>query len=363
MSQRSHKNAAKENKPELSAGVKPVVEGQTADVVSHSAADALQRFTTAPDGAPNPADVLALQRTVGNQAVQRSLTADSSLRGGFQPAAAPIRQATGVVQRATGVVQREGTGIAKGKTVKQYAEGTRDMQSEWEKMSAAERANKLGELANAALATVKVPAVNILMADLGSSSGSFSNVTWTLKVNQSIVSKDTVTEAELAEVSNTFYHEARHAEQYYRVARYVAGLGMSANYIATRLGIPARIAKEAVSNPLKAPGILDEMLGNAKELAQEFEEAKRWTDSLGPVGTKRYKKVMAELKEAEKALEDALAAFKASQTDENKEKVKKARDVYNKKYLEYRNFVEEKDAWKVGGEAEKAFKNAGGGGD
>ena len=54
-----------------------------------------------------------------------------------------------------------------------------------------------------------------------------------------------------------------------------------------------------------------------------------------------------------------LAQQKGRSTEENKEKAKKARDAFNKKYRAYRSFVDEKDAFKVGAGAEEAFKSAG----
>jgi hypothetical protein len=351
MNQKSQDGAAKQNvpKPELAPSVQNLeAEGQLA-----RAAAALRRVTSAPAEPLSPADIIALQRTVGNQVVQRTLAVGSPGRDG-------VHRGRGLITpRVSAAVQRAGTGIAKGDTVDDFAEGARGVQSEWEKLSASERANKLGALANAALATIKVPPVTILMADLGKGSGAFNSATWTLKINTTIISKDSITEAELADLSNTFYHEARHAEQYFRVARWVAGLGKPASYIAPRLGIPGRIAIAAVDKPLKPAGLLDELLGDGKERAQEIAEAKEWAASLGPIGQKRYSKVVKELDAADKALEEALAAYRASPTEENKEKAKKARDVFKKKYRAYRSFADEKDAFKVGAGAEEAFKSAG----
>ncbi len=196
------------------------------------------------------------------------------------------------------------------------------------------------------------------MADLGKGSGAFNSATWTLKINTTIISKDSVTEAELADLSNTFYHEARHAEQYFRVARWMAGVGRSASSIARHLGIPGRIATAAKDKPLEPIGLLDELLGDDTERAQEIAEARRWAVSLGPRGRQRYSKVVKELDAAEKAFDAALAAYRASSTEENKEKAKEARDTYKRKYRAYRRFVEEKDAFKVGAGAEEAFKGA-----
>ncbi len=348
MNQKSQDGAAKQDvpKPELT----PPVEDLAAERLLAQSAAALRRTSSAPAEPLNPGEILALQRTVGNQVVQRTLAPgrDGRQRG---PALVTAREGA--------VVQRAGTGIAKGETVKAYADGARQVQSEWEKLSTSERANRLGALANAALATVSVPPVTIVTADLGSTNGDFSSSTWTMRINTTIISKDSATESELARLSNTFYHEARHAEQVFRVARWMAGVGRSASAIAQHLGIPGRIANAAKAEPLEPIGILDALLGDDSERAAEIAEARQWAVSLGPAGRRRYSKVVDEMEAAEKAFNEALDAYKASQTEENREKAKKARDTYKEKYRAYRRFVEERDAFKTGGEAEQAFQWAG----
>lgn len=349
MNQKSQDGAAKQDvpKPELTP---PVQDLTTEGPLAQSAA-ALRRVSSAPAEPLSPGEVIALQRTVGNQVVQRTLAPG---RDGVQRGTAPV------TARADAAVQRTDTGIAKGETVKEFAEGARGVQSEWEKLSASERANKLGALANQALATVKVPPVTITIGELpAGAGGSFSCDTWTLTISQTIISKDSATESELAKVSGTFYHEARHAEQYFRVARWMAGVGRSVRAIAAHLVIPARIAQAAKDDPLEPIGILDSLLGDDNERAAEIAEARRWAVSLSPAGRQRYSKVISEMEAAEKAFNEALDAYQASQTEENREKAQKARDKYKEKYRAYRRFVEEKDAFKVGGEAKQAFTGAG----
>lgn len=351
MNQKSQDGAAKQDvpKPELTPSVQDLAaEGQLA-----RSAAALRRVSSDPAEPLSPGEITALQRMVGNQAVQRTLAMGSSGRDAVR------RGPALVTARAGAAVQRIDTGIAKGETVKEFAEGARGVQSEWENLSASDRANKLGALANAALATVKVPPVTIIMADLGSTSGAFSSAAWTMKISTTIISKDSVTEAELAELSNTFYHEARHAEQVFRVARWMAGVGRSASAIALHLAIPGRIANAAKDEPLEPIGILDQLLGDDNERAAEIAEARRWATALGPAGRQRYSKVVKEMEDAEKAFNEALDAYRASQTDENRKKAKEARDTYKRKYKAYRRLVEEKDAFQVGGEAEQAFQGAG----
>jgi hypothetical protein len=351
MSQKSQDSAAKQNapKPELI----PAVEGLTAESQVARAAAALQRLASAPDDPLDPGDVLALQRTVGNQVARRTLGVGESGR------VAPSPRVTLAANRARATVQREGTGITKGETVKEFAEGARGMESEWANLSAEQRANKLGALANAALATIKVPPVAIIMKELGSSNGAFDSAAWTLEINTTIISKDSVTEGELASVSKTFFHEARHAEQYFRVARLQAGVGWSEAKIAKHLRIPGRIAKAAMEAPIKPPDLL-ELFGDETERVKEWKEAREWAYSLGPLGRERYGRIIRELEAAEKAMEAAVAAYQASPTDENKDKAKDARKTYKRKYRAYRRLAEEKDAFKAGSEAREAFESAGG---
>lgn len=200
--------------------------------------------------------------------------------------------------------------------------------------------------------------MTIITADLGSTSGSFSSAAWTMKISTSIISKDSVTEAELGALSNTFYHEARHAEQVFRVARWMAGVGRSAKSIAVHLAIPGRIAKAAKDEPLDPLGVLDQLLGDDSKRAAEIAEARRWASSLGPAGRQRYSRVVAEMEAAEKAFNEALDAYQASQTEENRDKAKEARDEYRRKYQAYRRLAEERDAFQVGGGAEQAFQGA-----
>jgi len=93
----------------------------------------------------------------------------------------------------------------------------------------------------------------------GGDSGSFSRVTWNIKINTSKFSTNTTTDTvgeltadEAAEVADTIYHEARHSQQYYTAAQIMAGEGSDAAAIAVGVGIPQNIADLAFANPIKA---------------------------------------------------------------------------------------------------------------
>lgn len=99
--------------------------------------------------------------------------------------------------------------------------------------------------------------------DPGIESGSFFRVTWSIKINpaqfssRSGISKvGELTVDEAAEVADTLYHEARHSEQYFRIARMLAGQSKETSVpkiaaeIVDKLSIPATVATAAAGVPL-----------------------------------------------------------------------------------------------------------------
>lgn len=54
------------------------------------------------------------------------------------------------------------------------------------------------------------------------------------------------------ELGDTLYHETRHAEQWFLMARRDADAGLTAPQIQSQLGVPPRVAQAAVANPIPA---------------------------------------------------------------------------------------------------------------
>jgi hypothetical protein len=137
-------------------------------------------------------------------------------------------------------------------------------------------------------------------------SGVFSRsaATFAIKVNAAGFSKRTglssaisdLTQAEVGEVVDTLYHEARHAEQILRIAQMQAGQGKLASQIATALSIPPAAAAEAVKTPLDA---------TKPENATLISEAEAWGAFMGGK-YETYKKEVANLRDEIAALQTAL---------------------------------------------------------
>lgn len=167
---------------------------------------------------------------------------------------------------------------------------------------------------------------NIRLANLGGSSGQFDFTTWTLDIDTTILNKDAVSDDEANDLVDTIYHEARHSEQWFRMACLRAGEGRTESQIATELFIPANIAKEAANHPLKP----------LSKFSQFFL-------------TKEQNKLH------DKKIREAKEWYKSVYGDDAQHRNDVLNDIDNR-YQEYRDLSEEVDAWDVGGKAGEAFK-------
>ena len=112
----------------------------------------------------------------------------------------------------------------------------------------------------------------------GSDSGSFSRVTWSMDINTSkfssragVAKVSDLTLDEAAEIADTVWHEIRHSEQYFRIARVRAAESKKtgadiAKEIEKDMSIPPAVAQAAAAKPMKA----------AKDNAYLRGEAKDW---------------------------------------------------------------------------------------
>jgi len=100
-------------------------------------------------------------------------------------------------------------------------------------------------------------------------------------------------------LAQTVYHEGRHAEQWFRMARLKAGSKWKAKVIADWLSIPVPIAKEAVRHPLKGDG-------------PEAREAEAWIASISGGAGEKNAKAEQGADEPQRKLLAAKAALEAS---------------------------------------------------
>src|SRR5947209_10406046 len=213
-------------------------------------------------------EVLYLQQTAGNAAV------------------------TALISQTA--VQRRVTGLAQGGQVKAYVAGVKQAKGTWATLKTpAARAQMLGKIANDRLQAAGVFSVAIRIDPTLSpqTSGQFDFTTWSIALNGGLVNQAALTDAQLKSVAGTIYHEARHAEQWFRIARWLAGQGKKAADIVTEMQIAPAAAKAAVASPLAEHGWFFRLSHSAEELEdnqKKLDEAKAWFDNIyGTGGTSR----------------------------------------------------------------------------
>lgn len=128
------------------------------------------------------------------------------------------------------------------------------------------------------------------------------------------------------------YHEARHAEQSWRIARMLAGQGRTEAQIVAETGIQAGIVAQAVKQPIAA--------GTVEAL-----QAQGWHER--EIGKESSEQSKARMSTATSALVTAIVAWKKSPTPQSEARMNAAYAEYQRAYLAYRNQPEEYDGFFV----------------
>jgi hypothetical protein len=252
--------------------------------------------------------------------------------------------ATGVLLRA--VLSRKETGISEGAAAARYVAIAKTLHAEWDALATPEaRVKKLTDAALTELKTVGVPAYAVAFkSTLGAAAGQFDFPTWTMDVGKTPFEGANPGLATVAELSNYVIHESRHCEQWFRMARRTAGKGKTTAEVATSMGIPQRIADEAVKAPLTAAGA-------------ELTEAEGWWESVYGGKSADRRKVLDEVLKAGADYNAAEAkrvavAGKPTSTKPEIEQATKDRDAafvkFTAAHAKYTALPEEADAWKIG---------------
>ena len=200
-------------------------------------------------------------------------------------------------------------GLAVQSEIETYVEGAQTViHDQWAGLGTKEaRADAILAKVNERLTAAGVPAVGKVIQDLDGDLGRFSFSLWSIRFDEAMLDSDSV--ADEADFADTVYHEARHAEQWFRMAQMRAGQGRTAAQIASEMGIPAAQAAAAFAAPL-AEGSMDALIADG------------WYQSV--YGTGR--------EERRHALSDEGT------------------------FAEYQNLPEESDAWRVGGATTSAYQ-------
>jgi hypothetical protein len=283
-----------------------------------------------------PAIISQLQKAVGTEETGKISEPDVQGVARWQAAHPPLKP-DGMAGPRTLPAMFE-SGLAEEKGQVSYAKDAATfMQTEWQKLKSAQaRADALQEIINRQLADKGIPGVKVTIGDTGGAVGEADYTTWHITVNTEVYSTDAPDAEDARKVVSNMYHEARHIEQYFRIAQMFAGRKHTKQQIQTTdmPGLADKAADVALGSELK-PGTMEALI------ADEWHEAKFHSPGASP----------AVLEKIRKAREDFVAAKKKHAADPSPAN---AADVQVKRalYIEARNEYGEaepldKDAYRV----------------
>ena len=162
----------------------------------------------------------------------------------------------------------------------------------------------VSDLINKRLAALKIPPVGVEVLDDLGTRGAFDPATGSSKLDRLQFQPGKF--HDLRDTTATIYHEARHAEQDFRVGQLLARQGKNAAQITAITGLNADVAQKAVD----AKGDIT---------AMQALIAQGWFDSLhGAAGIARRRRNGEELRASFRAREAACDAFKKDPTPKNR---------------------------------------------
>ena len=205
----------------------------------------------------------------------------------------------------------------------------------WHELTPQQRAAELVRLVNIRLRAAGVPEVTPNATNTGVAAGEFDFPTWQMNVGLPALSMAQPTRDQAADIADTIYHEARHAEQWFRMAQLRAGQGRTAAQIARELGIERRIADAAVAAPLAA--------GSMQALI-----AQGWYDSVYGSGSAHRERTLTTVTGAAEARDRAQQRFDANPSAQNQAALDRALRRFQRAHDAYRDLPEENDAWATG---------------
>jgi uncharacterized Zn-binding protein involved in type VI secretion len=249
-----------------------------------------------------------------------------------------------------------GKGMATPKNEQEFAKGMKQVQADWPKLTPDERKEALTKLANQQLSKGGAPPVELVRDNdlIGTTTMGFMDPsTGNITINPDLMNSASMSNSQASDLGDTIYHETRHSEQLYLVARSLAGEGETASEINQKFGIPNSFSSTGAKHPMKHDDPL-------KPCAQKI------FDSLYGKNSAHRENVLTQEPLAEKALDAARSKAKAISSDPTSTMAdkaaaevdeQKALSIYKTYYNQYKNLPEEADAWQTGEAVGKLLRN------
>jgi hypothetical protein len=193
------------------------------------------------------------------------------------------------------------------------------------------RAHRLGDAVNDLLRAGDKPPVDLSFdpppdsGPLEALGGHLDSGTWTLHVDGTVYHSPTPpSEEALITATATIAHEARHAHQWFSMARYVAGGPdkPTVGEIASAVQVPTLVARRANQHPLRKG-------------EQGHAQAKRWYEEVYGSGRERRAEVLNSLMSAQVAVKVAQAELDRATTDAERQAAQVELDKANREYARW----------------------------
>ncbi|MBL6445964.1 DUF4157 domain-containing protein [Fulvivirga sp. 29W222] len=159
----------------------------------------------------------------------------------------------------------------------EYLGKAKELENEWGQKDTNQRAMKIMEAVNVALVQVGVPPITYTLKRKDEDSyGQFSEKEWSMELNELMFEKETIDKDTMAQIADTVFHEARHGEQFFRIARMLAAFGLDKQEILGEMvmngeHVDENVVQIALTKPMALPkdGLTTELL-----------ETMHWYESL-----------------------------------------------------------------------------------
>lgn len=249
------------------------------------------------------------------------------------------------------------TGVGSVLAVDQLAAAVKAMQARWGELSADARKAACKSVADQVLVQAQLPGLTGINAIEGKlHPASFFFPEWKINLRAELLTVGALPDADAASLAEALGHELRHAEQFFLMARVLAGRGMKAGAIAAQLhGLYGPVAAKAVA--LGARGLTAAQQDLVGRLEPAF--TTDWAINNRFDGDTGYKE-MAVARAAAQASLDGLRADPPTVSVVAAQAA--CRDVREHiedvllKYVIYRQLPIEEDAHEAGAGAELAFE-------
>jgi hypothetical protein len=235
----------------------------------------------------------------------------------------------GLVQRQTRT--RPAGGLATPAAAGRYAQAVEDVRRDWRHLGTPEA--RVTRLLAAAIREVRAPHIpmpTVTVNEASGADGRFWPNTWAVRI-----APDQVSRVGLDRLATIIYHETRHAEQWFAVARLLAGRGRTAAQIAADIGTTdPRVGPAAFAVPIR-PG------------TPEAARAQVWYESYIGAGRTHGEAVTLEAVIARDAYNTARRDYHDSPTAANLARREFLRRWERSAYQAYRALPGEADAFAV----------------